>query len=41
MVHTLLAVWTLVIGHATGSFRLSYVLEQKGMIPFFDTQNIA
>ena len=41
MVYPFLAVFTLLIGDATGSFCLGHVLEQKGMIAFFDTQNIA
>src|SRR5690349_13793713 len=41
MMQTLLSVMTVIIGHATGAFRFGHVLEQKGMIAFFDPQNIA
>jgi hypothetical protein len=40
MVNPLLAVLTVIIGDATRLFSLGHLLEQKGMITLFDTQNI-
>ena len=36
MVNPLLALFTLLIGHATRLLSLGHMLEQKGMIAFFD-----
>src|SRR5918992_6351208 len=36
MVNFGVVIFTIIIGHTPGSFGLSNLLEQKGMIPFFD-----
>src|SRR5262245_8945858 len=41
MMNALWSVMTVIIGHATGAFRFGHLLEQKGMIAFFDPQHIA